>query len=208
MNDFNSNSVRNRVELHLHTNMSAMNAVSPAADLIRRACAWGHKAVAITDQGGVQAFPEVMNTIEELRREGKNIKPIYGMEAYFVNDSDGTDFKKLPIFHIIILVKNKQGLKNLYKLVSLSHTKYFYRNPIITMSELQNHREGLIIGSVCGMGEIFRAVFENKQPEYIKKIAKIYDYFEIQPVENNKHLIKEGNASSKDEICAIFRTCG
>lgn len=81
------NAEQKRVELHMHSRMSDMDAVTPVADLINQAYAWGHRAVAITDHGNVQAYPEAMNTIESINRDGEKMKMIYGVEAYFVNDS-------------------------------------------------------------------------------------------------------------------------
>ena len=174
-----------RVELHLHTNMSQMDGMTPAKTLVERAISWGHKAVAITDHGCVQAFPEAASAAK-----GK-IKIIYGVEAYFVDDlkEPDKDFKSLRSYHQIILAKNLTGLKNLYKLISLSNTKYFYKKPRTLKSELLKHREGLIIGSACEAGELYRAVLEGRPEAEILEIAQFYDYLEIQPTGNNRFMI-------------------
>lgn len=388
-----------RVELHMHSNMSDMDGITPPAELVKQAYAWGHKAVAITDHGNVQAYPEVMNTVEKIQKDGGEIKPIYGMEAYFVNDGvslitdcknysvndeiivfdlettglspakeriteigavklknreivgefqtfvnpekdiseeitrltgitndmvteadvpfekeavekfiefagkgvlvahnadfdtsfinavckrhnidykfsyvdtvilcraalphlknhkldtvakeyklgdfnhhraiddakmlssiflklldntsklgkleklgdieallGGVNIKTLPAYHMIILVKNKVGLKNLYKLISYSNLDYFYKKPRIPLSELQKHREGLIIGSACEAGELFRALLDGKSPEKIDEIAKTYDYYEIQPIANNEFLVREGKVRDDEGLRAL-----
>lgn len=391
------NAEEKRVELHMHTNMSDMDAITPPADLIKQANEWGHPAVAITDHGNVQAFPEAMNTIEKLRKNGSTMKLIYGMEAYFVNDSgalisgcgdrsvddeiiafdlettglsptenriieigavriknreiveefstfvdpeipipekiteithitddmvsgapkeeeavrkfiefagsgvlcahnadfdtsfiraacqrlgieykftyfdslalsraalphlknhkldtvakeyklgdfdhhralDDTktlagivlkiienasklgkveklgdlnsilgeiDVKKLPSYHMILLVKNKVGLKNLYKLISLSNLQYFYKKPRIPLSELLKYREGLIIGSACEAGELFRAILGGKSEEEIEKIAELYDYLEIQPIANNEFLVRKGEVKDHNGLIEL-----
>ncbi len=388
-----------RVELHMHTKMSDMDAVSSAEELIKQANEWGHPAVAITDHGNLQSYPEAMNTVEALNSKGSDIKMIYGIEAYFVNDGEelvkgvdnysaddeivvfdiettglsskndrmteigavklknreiveefqtfvdpemsisapiteltgitdamvenapkekdaleafmkfagksvlvahnalfdtsfikeaaernGVDYKfdfidtiplckaalpnlkkykldivakeyklgdfnhhraiddakmlcqiflnlikdaekngkleklgdfnrlfstvdvkKLPTYHMVILVKNKIGLKNLYKLVSYSNLKYFHKKPRIPLSELQKHREGLIIGSACEAGELFRAILENKPEEEIEKIAAVYDYYEIQPICNNRFLVREGKVNDDEELKNLNR---
>ena len=177
-----------RVELHLHTKMSMMDGMTDASVLVKRAISWGHKAIAITDHGVVQAFPEAVAAA------GGKIKIIYGMEGYFMDDTEMSfeDWKKgkNKYFHQIILAKNLTGLKNLYKLITLSNLQYFYRRPIIPKSELIKHREGLIIGSACEAGEVYRAIVEGKSDEEILKIASFYDYLEIQPCGNNEYMIR------------------
>ncbi|MDO5124507.1 MAG: PolC-type DNA polymerase III [Eubacteriales bacterium] len=394
------NAPKKRVELHLHTNMSALDGLTPAGDLINRAASWGHTAIAVTDHGVAQAFPDAMNASERLEKGGKEIKVIYGTEAYFVNDivkvvegnadvplngefvcfdlettglsanknriieigavllkdgvvldtfssfvnpqtpipakiteltgiadymvedapfeeeavksflefignrvlvahnapfdmsflkasckrlgiekdftsidtvaisrailpdiknakldtvakylrlpefnhhracddadvlakifvnlcsrleSDykitstgqintgisGGDFKKLPMYHQIILVKNQTGLKNLYKLISYGHLDYFYKKPRILRSVLDKHREGLIIGSACEAGELYRAVFQGKPEGQLKEIASYYDYLEIQPDGNNMFLVRNGDVKDVEGIRDINRT--
>lgn len=196
------NSEHKRVELHMHSNMSQLDGVTAVSELIGQAYKWGHKAVAITDHGSVQAFPAAMEAAEEIRAKGGDIKPIYGMEAYFVNDSISADtyWKSLPVYHLTILVKNMIGLKNLYKLVSLSNLNYFYRKPRIPLSELQKHREGLLIGSGCANGEIYRAMLAGKSQNEVDTLAEKYDYFEIQPTADkdiNKRIAELADRTGK-----------
>lgn len=401
------NAPEKRVELHLHTKMSAMDGVSDASSLIKQAYDWGHPAVAITDHGVAQAFPEAMDTVESLvdREDEDNpdaFKVIYGTEAYFVNDMisavsgkadcelssstivcfdlettglsaskeaiteigavkiengcitetfstfvnpkrpipqkiieltgitdamvknapfedeavknffefcgkdavlvahnapfdtsflkaaavrcgykyeytsidtvaicrailkdiknckldtvakylrlgsfnhhracddaeilsriflclvtrlkddygitkvqqinthiAGSDTKKLPMYHQIILVKNDTGLKNLYKLISMSHLTYFYKKPRIPKSELVKHREGLIIGSACEAGELFRAIVMGKPWEELLEIASFYDYLEIQPIGNNMYMLRNGSVSDIKELQEYNKT--
>jgi len=388
------NAKKKRVELHLHTQMSAMDALIPPDKAVSTAFKWGHPAVAITDHGNVQGFPEAMIESEKL-----GMKVIYGMEAYFVNDMAGAvsgkyegtfddefvvfdlettglspltckiieigaviikgyevvarygkfvnpgfpipeeitkltsitdddvkdadtidkvlpeflefigdrlliahnaafdtgfvrqaalelglpfnnayldtlslsrflnpdlkkhtldtlakfyeleDFhhhravddaeilaaiffkmrqlldkygalkvvdindimggnvtgKKQKSYHQIILVKNSAGLKNLYKLISMSYLDYYYRNPRIPKSVLIKHRDGLIIGSACEAGELFEAVLENKSENEIEQIVNFYDYLEIQPICNNRFLVAEGKVADDDGLRELNR---
>ena len=189
-----------RVELHLHTKMSNMDAVSDVSDLVKQAAAWGHKAIAITDHGVVQAYPEAYLTV----KQGKlDIKILYGLECYLVNDDDcdnldDFDYKKAPTYHCIILVKDLVGLKNLYKLISKSYLEYFYKRPRMPKKLINQYREGLIIGSACEAGEIYQAILHNK-PE-LMKLTEFYDYFEIQPTGNNKFMVRNGIVSSEQAL--------
>ncbi len=191
---------KKRVELHCHTNMSSKDAVSKAGDLIEQAYAWGHKAIAITDHGVVQAYPEAAAAVAGIRKKGGEFKVIYGVEAYFADDTAGeTELSKLPRYHQIILVKDLVGLKNLYKLVSGAHITNFHKRPITLKSELIKHREGLIIGSACEAGELYTAIRDGKPYEELLEIAKFYDYLEIQPLGNNEFMLREAKEVKYDK---------
>ena len=110
------------------------------------------------------------------------------------------DPKKLPVYHQILLVKNKIGLKNLYRLISESYLTYFKRSPRIPKTLLQEYREGLIIGSACEAGELFRAILDCRSDAEIDAIADFYDYLEIQPLCNNMFLVNENKATKEDLI--------
>ena len=388
-------SEKKRSELHAHTLMSAMDGMNSAEDLIKRALEFGHNAVAITDHGVVQSFPDMMNFSKKIKSTNPNFKVIYGIENYFVDDSDdfnssinevdvdssyvcfdlettglsaateriieigavkilngklseefctfvnpgkkipkklveltgisddmvrdapdeneaiskfieycgdcdilvahnapfdvsflkaaiercnitfnfksidtiplcrsrikviknyklstvskyfnlpdfthhracddartlaliflkliessnindvknlgdifsSSDIKKRPSFHQTILAKNQKGMKNLYKLVSKSHLNYFYKKPKIPKSELIKLREGLLIGSACESGQLFRSVVLGLPMDKLCKIARFYDYLEIQPIGNNYFLVRDGNISGGEEQLKKF----
>ena len=113
--------------------------------------------------------------------------------------------KDTETHHAILLCKNREGLRNLYKLVSESHLKYFYRRPRIPKSLLEAHREGLILGSACEQGELFKAVLKHADEEKLEKTALFYDYFELQPKGNNQFLIREGTLKNERELEEIYK---
>ncbi|MBR6506603.1 MAG: PolC-type DNA polymerase III [Clostridia bacterium] len=124
---------------------------------------------------------------DRLRKQG--IRNVEEMNMAMAANSDP---KKLRAYHITILVKNLAGLRNLYQLISQSYLDYYHRNPRIPKTVLDAHREGLIIGSACEAGELFRGILDGKPNSELERIAKFYDYLEIMPKANNSFLIDEG----------------
>ena len=131
----------------------------------------------------------------------KNINTLKQINNLNINQ----DITKGEVFHVIILSKNYTGLKNLYRIISDSHTKHFYRKPRLPKSLIESNREGLIIGSACEAGELYKAIIKNKSSNEIRDIVSFYDYLEIQPIGNNSHLIRDGLVKDEYELQAVNR---
>ena len=138
------------------------------------------------EQRGVTRLQQINEEMRKLRPEGGRVNR--------------------HLKHIILIARNKTGLKHLYQLISASNLKYFKRKPIIPKTELIAHREGIIVGSACEAGELFQAVREHKDWDELKRIASFYDYLEIQPLCNNRFLVREGKARDDEELKDYNRT--
>ena len=128
--------------------------------------------------------------IDDLEQQG-----IYDIEKI---NSDLSSTDKLPrrSNHIILLAKSQAGVKNLYKLISFAHLDYFFKTPRMPKSEIIKHREGLIIGSACEAGELYRAIVDGRSYDELLKIADFYDFLEIQPLGNNEFMVRDGKVES------------
>ena len=115
------------------------------------------------------------------------------------------DYTKLGTSHIILIAKNYTGLKNLYKIVSDAHVNHFYRAPRILKSVLEKYKEGIIIGSACEAGQVFKAVKKNVSDEEMAKIIDLYDYIEVMPIDNNKFMIDKGEVQDEEELRDLNR---
>ncbi len=121
-----------------------------------------------------------------------------------LNTSFATDAGKQS-YHIILLATSQTGMTNLYRLVSEAHLNFFHRTPRIPRSLIEKYREGLIVGSACESGELFRAVLAGESDAELKRIAKFYDYLEVQPIGNNEFLVREGTIKDDDGLRALNR---
>ena len=194
--------------------MSDMDGLNEVSQLVGISAGWGHTAVAITDHGVVQGFPDAAKEGEK-----NGIKVLFGMEGYVFDDKDrikkdgtidhkGTKADPVRTNHIIFIAGTQKGIRNLYKLVSISHLKYFYRKPRLPKSVISSLREGILIGSACEAGEVFRAVRENLPEEKIEEIASFYDYLEIQPLINDRFMINDdryATVNSEEDLRNINR---
>ncbi len=149
----------------------------------------------------VDTTVKVLNVMLKMLKE-KGVETLDDITKKIAGDAD---FKKLPTYHAIILATNYVGLKNLYKLISISHLDYFYKKPRILKSIYKKYSEGLIMGSACEAGELYQAIEMGKTDEEIEEIAKDYDYLEIQPLGNNEFLIRNGTVVDEEGLKNINR---
>ncbi len=149
----------------------------------------------------VKVFNVMLEKLKERGAETLQDIDIYGSDEEALSQ----EYKKLKTYHAIIFAKNYVGLKNLYKLVSYSHLDYFYKKPRILKSMYKKYSEGLILGSACSEGEIYKAILLGKSDEEIEGLAKEYDYLEIQPLGNNDYLVRTGQVPNREYLKEINR---
>ena len=154
-----------------------------------------HRAV---DDAGATA--EIFVIFIEMLKE-REITTLKGINRF--GNLNPNAIRKLPTYHVIILAKNDEGRMNLYRLISMSHLKYFGRRPRIPKSELNRCRKGLIVGSACEAGELYRALLDNKSSETVARIVDFYDYLEIQPLGNNAFMIDSDRITAVQSMADI-----
>ncbi len=149
----------------------------------------------------VDTTVKVFNVMTKML-EDKGIKKLADIDK---KESGNANFKKLKSYHTIILAKDYVGLRNLYRLVSISHLDYFYKKPLILKSIYKKYSEGLIMGSACDQGELYQAILGGKSDDEIENIANDYDYLEIQPIQNDEYLVRNGTLKSDEDLRNIVR---
>ncbi|WP_294451949.1 exonuclease domain-containing protein [uncultured Gemmiger sp.] len=143
-------------------------------------------------------FEKMLEDLEE--------KDIHSVAAVNTGLGGNKEVLKKKYYHLIILVKNQIGLKNLYRIVSAAHTKYFFKKPRVPRSLLNQYREGLLLSSACEAGELYRAVVAGKSHDELLKIADYYDFLEVQPLGNNEFMVRNGQVDSIEKVMEFNRT--
>ncbi|MDD5945223.1 MAG: PolC-type DNA polymerase III [Clostridia bacterium] len=141
----------------------------------------GHHRAVNDAEATAEIFLKLVEMLEE--------NDVHNLDDINIYSSRTVNYDKLKSYHTIILVKNLKGLRNLYELVSMSNLEYYHKQPRIPKSKLMQYREGLIVGSACEAGELYRALLDTKPKEYIDNLVNFYDYLEIQPLGNNMFMI-------------------
>ncbi|QQE80834.1 PolC-type DNA polymerase III [Alicyclobacillus sp. SO9] len=154
-----------------------------------------HRALADAEATGKLFMKMLMDAQEQ---DITNLSELNGLSA-------DMDVSRVRPFHATILVQNQTGLKNLYELISLSHTKYLFRNPRIPRSELVRFREGLLVGTACRQGELIESFIRGKSEEEIEEICRFYDYLELQPLDHYESLVRDNIVQSMQSIRDIQR---
>ena len=147
----------------------------------------------------VDTTVKVFNIMLDMLKE-QGVKTLDDIDK---KESGKADYKSLQTYHAIIIAKDYVGLRNLYKLVSYSHLDYFYKKPRILKSLFKKYSEGLILGSACEQGEIYRAIVAGKTDEEVEEIANDYDYLEIQPNGNNMFMVRNGTVANVEALQEI-----
>ena len=154
---------------------------------------------AVDDAMALARIYEVMLTdLEE--------KDIHTVESINTGLGGNKEVLKKKYYHLIILVQNQVGLKNLYRIVSAAHTQYFFKKPRVPRSLLNQYREGLLLSPACEAGELYRAIVAGQPYEQLLRIADYYDYLEVQPLGNNEFMVRNGQVDSIEAIKNFNRT--
>lgn len=188
-----------RIELACYTKMSEMKGINTASEYIEEAIKRGWKGIGIADFDSTQSFIEAEEYIR--KKEIKNFKIVYGLKMKFIEDKEKSK-PEAKAYNIMILVKEQEGLKNLYTLLSKAFENGTERTPIVLKSELNKYRKGLLYGTYGEKGEIYYNLYRNNEIEKINNIVKYYDFIQIEPISNketieiNKKIIKLGNENN------------
>lgn len=198
-------SKKTRIELHCHSVYSERDGVSSVKDIISVSYASGLSGMALTDHNSVVGYGEAMRYSRHLT----DFQMIYGMEGIAVDDLD-TDqmgipgfIKDAPSYHVSFLIRNEIGKQNLFQLITMSNFQCKGKQPVILWNEIEKHREGLLIGSACSSGQLYKSLLSGVAEEELLRIAKRYDYLEVQPADSKLFLIENG--CSYDEAVSILQ---